>query len=278
MSVSNPSKIRLPPLLLLGLLAALACIHLGLSLKLGKYSYLAIALVFWLALASTISDRYHSFKYESDLLSSGLGIMAIALSLIAGAIVDRNLWLNFAPFSFVLGTALLASGIKNLLNYRPELIIMTTLGVPKLLLPLLPDIAPITAKFSAFWLFYCGVDVILSETKIILAQGAVEVVPSCSGLNLMLYMFGLSIVFLVMFPLPQSRLKVISVITAIAIGFFTNSVRVAILALYSGSSNRSTFEYWHSQDGALVFVTISVLLYGFFCWLLLRYRLPRSGI
>ena len=126
------NKIRLPPLLLLRLLAALAYIHLGLSLKLGKYSYLAIALVFWLAIASTINDRYHSFKYESDLLSIGLGIMAIALSLIAGAIIDRDLWLNFAPFSFVLGTTLLASGIKNIFNYRSELIVMTTLGLPKL--------------------------------------------------------------------------------------------------------------------------------------------------
>ena len=92
---------------------------------------------------------------------------------------------------------MLASGIKNLLDYRPELIIMATLDIPKLLLPIVPDISPITAKFSAFWLFYCGFDVILEETKIILTRGAVEVVPSCSGLNLILYMLGLSVVFLV---------------------------------------------------------------------------------
>ena len=37
--------------------------------------------------------------------------MAIALSLIAGAIVNRNLWLNFVHFIFVLG-ALVNQGMK----------------------------------------------------------------------------------------------------------------------------------------------------------------------
>ena len=59
-------------------------------------SALAIALVFWLAIAFTVSDRYRGFEYESNLLCSALGIIAIALSLITEAIVDRNLWLNFA--------------------------------------------------------------------------------------------------------------------------------------------------------------------------------------
>ncbi|MEL7523434.1 MAG: archaeosortase/exosortase family protein, partial [Cyanobacteria bacterium J06553_1] len=68
-----------------------------------------------------------------------------------------------------------------------------------------------------------------------------------------------------------------SLSAAMAIGFLVNSIRVALLALLSRSSSRLAFEYWHSQDGALVFVTISVLLYGFFCWLLLRYRLPTSA-
>ncbi|MEL6495838.1 MAG: cyanoexosortase A [Cyanobacteria bacterium J06623_7] len=278
MSVSSfLSKVRLSPWLLLTLLSGLACIHLGLSLKLGRYSFLAISLVFWLAISSTIGDRYRTFKYESDWLSSILGSVCLLLCLGLGKVLSPSLWLNFAPVVFILGTALVASGSKNLRDYRPELIIMATLSIPKLLLPLIPDISTITAKFSAFWLYYCGFDVILSSTTIILTKGGVEVIPSCSGLNLMLYMFGLAIVFLVMFPLFSSRLKIISVVTAIAIGFVTNSVRVAILALCSGSADRTAFEYWHSQDGALIFVTISVLLYGCYCWLLLRHHSLRAS-
>lgn len=270
-------KIRIPPLILLGIAVALVCIHLGLNLKLGKYSHLAISLVFWLAIASTISDKYRRLPSESDLLSCGLGTVAIALSLAAGTVISRGLWLGFAPCIFILGLALLTSGIKNMRCYLPELIIMVTLGIPKLLLPLIPDIAPLTAKFSAFWLFYSGFNVMLDGTKIILTGGGVEVVPSCSGLNLILYMLSLSVVFLVMFPLSGRANKIISLSAAMAIGFLVNSIRVALLALLSRSSSRLAFEYWHSQDGALVFVTISVLLYGFFCWLLLRYRLPTSA-
>ena len=267
------SKIQIPPLILLGIAVALMCIHLGLNLKLGKYSHLAISLVFWLAIASTIRDKYRRLPHASDLLSCGLGTMAIALSLAAVIVVNRGLWLGFAPCIFLLGLALLASGSKKLRCYFPELIIMLTLGIPKLLLPLIPDISPITAKFSAFWLFYSGFNVMLDGTKIILTNGGVEVVPSCSGLNLILYMLSLAVVFLVMFPLSGRGNKIISLGAAMVIGFVVNSVRVALLALLSQNSTLAAFEYWHSQDGALIFVLISVLLYGFFCWLLLRYRL-----
>ena len=135
--------------------------------------------------------------------------------------VSRSLFLSFAPLGFAIGLALLASGIGNLLRYRQELIILLTLGIPKLILPLLPDISPLTAKISAFWLMYCGFDVILQNNQIILPQGTVDVVPSCSGLNLIIYMLGLSVIFQVMFPLPQKNsLKVISYLVAAAIGFF----------------------------------------------------------
>ncbi|MEL7416994.1 MAG: cyanoexosortase A [Cyanobacteria bacterium J06555_3] len=269
-------KIRIPPLILLGTAVALASIHLGLNLKLVRYSHLAISFVFWLAIASTISDKYRRLPWESDLFSCGLGTLAIALSLGAVTLINRSLWLGFAPVFLMLGLALLASGIKNLRCYLPELIIMLTLGIPKLLLPLIPDISPITAKFSAFWLFYSGFNVVLDGTKIILTNGAVEVVPSCSGLNLILYMLSLAVVFLVMFPLAGQTTKMISLSIAAVIGFLVNSIRVALLALLAGDSSRSAFEYWHSQDGALIFVVISVLLYGFCCWLLLRHRLLHS--
>lgn len=272
MSASNLTLfkvIRLPAFLLVGVAAAGVFIHLGINLKLGRYSHFAMSLIFWLAAISLVWDRRKQIKPSSNLMSCGLGIIIIVNTLLS-AFISLNLFLGFAPFGFAIGLALLASGIGNLSRYRQELIILFTLGIPKLLLPLLPDISPLTAKISAFWLMYCGFDVILQNNKIILPQGTVDVVPSCSGLNLIIYMLGLSVIFQVMFPLPQKNsLKVISYLVAAAIGFFVNSIRVAILALLSGDASSRAFEYWHSQEGALIFVIISVLIYGIFCWFLL---------
>lgn len=263
--------IRLPAFLLVGIAAAGVFGHLGINLKMEKYSHFAMSLIFWLAAISQCWDRRQQIKPSSNLMSCGLGVISIGITLI-GAFVNRNLFLGFAPLGFAVGLALLTSGIANLSRYRQELIILFALGIPKLLLPILPDISPLTAKISAFWLMYCGFDVALQDNKIILPQGAVNVVPSCSGLNLIIYMLGLSVIFQVMFPyLRKNSLKVISFLAAAAIGFFVNSIRVSILALLSGDASHRAFEYWHSQEGALIFVTISVLIYGVFCWLLLRH-------
>ena len=263
--------IRLPAFLLVGIAAAGVFVHLGINLKMEKYSHFAMSLIFWLAAISQYRDRRKQIASESNLISCGLGVISIGITII-GAFVDRNLFLGFAPLGFAFGLALLTSGIAKLLRYQEELIILFALGVPKLLLPLLPDISPLTAKISAFWLMYCGFDVVLQNNKIILPQGGVDVVPSCSGLNLITYMLGLSVIFQIMFPLPQKNiLNVISYIIAATVGFFVNSIRVSLLALLSGDTSHRAFEYWHSQEGALIFVTTSVLIYGVFCGLLLRH-------
>ncbi|MEM7760741.1 MAG: cyanoexosortase A [Cyanobacteria bacterium P01_A01_bin.40] len=270
------TKIRFPPWLLLVAAAALAFIHLGTNLKWGNYSHFAISLVYWFAVGSIVRDKHRQIKYQSDLYSCGLGILTFGFTFALGAVISPNLFLGFAPLFMALGLMLLASGMKHLSQYYSELIILFSLGVPKIALKFIPDIAPITAKFSAFWLYYCGFDVLLQENTIILPQGAVDVVPSCSGLNLILYMLGLSVIFLSIFPVSQTKImKFLVVIMAAMVGFFVNSLRVAILALLSGDLSRLTFEYWHSQEGALIFVMLSVVIYSVFCWLILGYSSPK---
>jgi cyanoexosortase A len=98
-------------------------------------------------------------------------------------------------------------------------------------------------------------------------------VPSCSGLNLMLYMLGVSVLFLVLFPTAKKH-RIILPIVAVSLGFLINAVRVALLAIFSTYTDKSMFEYWHSQGGALIFVCISVLLFAGLCALFLK---PHQG-
>lgn len=159
---------------------------------------------------------------------------------------------------------LLASGWQTLGQYQIELLTLFCLGLPKLLLKFIPDISPFTAQFSTYLLWYSGFSVQLTNDLIQLPDGAVKVVPACSGLNLMTYMFAITMIFLLMFPLPTSA-KIVAPVVAVTLGFMINGIRVALLALLSTQNDPALFDYWHSNDGALVFVVVTVLLFGLFC-------------
>ena len=165
--------------------------------------------------------------------------------------------------------ALLASGWRGLGQYWQPLFVLLFLGIPRVLLHFLPDISPLTAKFSALLVWYIGVPTSLEGPFITVPNGRVEVVESCSGLNLITYMLALTAVFLVLFPTQRIH-KFVAPIVAVVLGFVVNAVRVALLAVLSPEASRPAFEYWHDQGGALIFVMIAVVLFGGFCWLLLN--------
>ena len=213
-------------------------------------------------------DKRKQLKLGSGIFSLLLGASLIAGVLLKSASHPGVKFLGFSPFISALGIALLASGFQGLKQYRQELIILFSLGVPRILLPHLPDISPITAKFSAFLLWYTGFDISLQGIKIVLPNGGVNVVPSCSGLNLITYMLGLSVVFLVMFPTNLAN-RIVAPVVAATLGFAVNGVRIALLAVLSSNASQQAFEYWHSKEGALIFVMISVVLFGLFCLFLL---------
>ena len=112
-----------------------------------------------------------------------------------------------------------------------------------------------------------GNKVTLQGTQIILPQGIIEVVRSCSGLNSITYMLGLAVIVLVMFPTSRDQ-KILVPFVAATLGFVVNGVRIATLAILVGSE--SAFEYWHSQEGAFVFGISSVILFGAYCLYFIR--------
>ena len=244
-------------------------IHVAFNLRAEKYSHLALSVVFWAAVSSIFWDKRQKLKFGSSIIPCLFGALLIAGVLFKGASYPDEKFLGFAPFISVFALALIASGFRGLRQYWQELLILFTLGVPKILLPHLPDISPITAKFSAFLLWYSGANAVLQESFIILPKGIVEVVPECSGLNLITYMLGLTVIVLVMFPTSRNQ-KILTPIVAATLGFIVNGFRVALLAHLAAPDSQEAFEYWHSQEGALIFVMISVLLFGAYCFYFIR--------
>ena len=256
--------LKIPSFWLIATAAGLIAIHLTLNLRAEKYAHLALSIVFWLAASSIVWDKRQQLKLGSGIFSCLLGALLMAGVLLKSGMHPGEKFLGFSPFISALALALLASGIQGLKQYWRELLILFTLGVPRLLLPRLPDISPLTAKFSAFLLWYSGFQVTRQDSQIALPSGAVEVVPSCSGLNLIAYMLGLAVIYLVMFPSTLSQRFIVPLVAA-TIGFAVNGVRIALLAVLSTHANPQAFEYWHGNEGALLFVLAAVVLFGNFC-------------
>jgi cyanoexosortase A len=150
-------------------------------------------------------------------------------------------------------------------QYRGELLVLSSISLPKILPLSLIDISLLTAKFASLILWYTGFEVTRNGVYIYLPTGSVEVYPGCSGLELIFQMLSLALLFLLMFP-QKVKQKIIVPIIAITLAFIVNGVRVALMAVLVAQGHKEAFDYWHEGEGSLIFSLISVLLFGLFCW------------
>jgi cyanoexosortase A len=85
----------------------------------------------------------------------------------------------------------------------------------------------------------------------------------------MSYMLGVAIIFLTITPSNLME-RIIAPIVSVLLGFFNNAIRIAALTALSANSNRAAFTYWHSNEGAFMFVISTIVLFGGFCWFLMH--------
>ncbi len=261
--------------LLVAVAAALVAIYMTLLSKAGDTAHLGMSGLFWLAIGSLIWEKRHKLILESSILPSLVGILLIAIVLWQAAVVNVGHFLRISPLISAVAVGLLASGFKGLKQYWGEFAILFFLGVPSVMASFLADISPITAKFSAFLLWYSGFEVQLRDVYVILPTGSVKVYAACSGMEAMTYVLGLSVICLVMFPIGRSK-QIIAPIVAIAIGFVVNAIRVAVLAILAAHQNQAAFDYWHEGEGSLIFGMIAVGIFGLFYFFLMHLEESRN--
>ncbi|MCX7592304.1 MAG: cyanoexosortase A [Fischerella sp.] len=258
---------------LLAIGAGLTAIILTLTWKSGDVAHAGMTVVFLLAVISLLEDKRHHLILESGIFSSTVGGLLIGILLWQSAnfhdINSPEVFLRVSPLISALGLGLLASGFKGLKQYSQELTILFFLGIPKLALSSLFDISPLTAKFSAFLLWYCGVDVSLQGVFLNLPTGSVKVYEGCSGIESVCYLLGIAVICLLMFPTKRKQ-RILVIVIAAALGFIINGIRVALLAIMVLKLNRTAFIYWHEGDGSLIFGIIEVLAFILFYFLLYR--------
>lgn len=255
---------------LLGIATGLIVIQLTLTSRANDASLLGTSALFWIAVSSIVWSKRNVLSLDSGVISSFWGILLIVLVLLKSIFVSGyDPFLRISPLISALGVALLASGFKGLKQYWRELLIFCFLVPSPGALSLLIDISTFTAQFATAVLWYLGFEVARQGVFVNLPTGSIEVYPGCSGIESMIHMLALAVLFLVIFPTDR-REKILVPIVAVFIAFVVNGFRVALMTVLAASSNPQALYYWHKGDGSLIFSTISVLLLGIYCLFLLR--------
>lgn len=259
---------------------SLALFHLTLVDQGEVKNLFSLSLLIWLTLASLLWDKRDRLTFTSDLPSTLLGTAIFLLMLIRS--LNRNELNGYLlPLIGGLSLMLIISGSQRLREYWREIIILSLLIICRFLATFLKtiDLPTLTAKFSSLILGAIGFSVQREGVILQLSTGRVEVYGACSGVDSILLMFCVSVLFLFLIPVNAIQ-KVVCVVVGVLIGFIVNSLRVALLAVLVNANQMPFFVYWHSDDGSLLFAAIAVGLFGAFCWFAYVQRLsvpPNPG-
>ena len=249
------------PFLLLVLGAAIIAIHLTLSFKTGGSDRQITSVLFWLTAAYLIWERQDKLEFQSGPVASLLGALLLSLLLLKSSGYCEESFLLGYPFIAGIALALIAAGFRGLRTYWPELVLLFFSGIPEVLLAKLTDPAPLTAHFATSILWYSGFAVTQNGIYLQLPGGSVEVYSGCSGVVAMTQLLGMSVLFLMLLPLPWKWFqKLILPVAAVAIGFVVNALRVSLMAILVSQKQMEAFDYWHAGSGSLVFSVIGTFL------------------
>ena len=258
---------------LFGIAGGLTAVHLILTWKVdANVDRLIISVLFWGAILCLLQRKQNIVNLESGIFSSFFGLLLIVLVLFKSVSLFwfESSFLKLAPLLLALGLALLASGFKGLNQYWRELMLVLLLCLPEGPINQIETffhVTTLTAKFATFFFWYLGFEVANNGAMIHLANGSVLVGTPCTGTSTALLLLRLSGLFILMFSNNWSR-KILVPIAAVLIAFVISGIRVILLAALV--SNDQAFAYWHGPVGNQMFSTMSILVFGLFCHLLLQ--------
>ncbi len=263
-------KLREPKFWLLAIAAAVAAVHLTLLSRADNSDIFATSFLFWLAAGSLIWDHRDTYKLDSSLTPSLVGVGLLGLILIRISFAPNSAssaWL--LPLIATLSLGLLASGFRGLGQYWKPLVIFSLLAIYPLLKLTLQaiDLSELTAMAAAFNLSYLGFPVQRQGVFLVMPSSRVEVYGACSGIQSILQLLCIAVLFLLMFPLKHRWQAALTVVAAVVIAFVVNALRVALMAILNNAGDKNAFDYWHLGQGSLIFSAIAVFVFGLFCWL-----------
>ena len=265
-----------PAFLLLVLGAAVMAIHLTLIFKVSSSDRQITSMLFWATAAYLLYERKEQLKFQTGPIASIFGTILLALLLLKCTGYCEESFLIGYPFLAGIALATIASGFRGFKEYWRELLLLFFSGIPEVLLAKLTDPAPITAHFASSMLWYAGFAVTQKGIYLELPGGSVQVYSGCSGVVAMTQLLGMSVLFLMLLPLPWKWFqKLIIPVAAVAIGFLVNAMRVSLMAILVSQRQMEAFKYWHDGSGSLVFSVIGTFLLVLVVWALIEVFKPK---
>jgi cyanoexosortase A len=260
---------------LLTLAGSLIAVNLSLQMKLtGDFISLSFSLLLWGVVLSQLWEKRHNLSLRSGVFSTFLGLVLIAFVLIRSLLTARvSLLFAFSPVISALGLILIASGFRGFKQYTQELLLILVLSVPESFVSQLFDPSSLTGSFATYMLSHLGFKASFQGINIVMNTGSVQVLQQCSGLVNMLLLWQLAMFFIISFPTNLAK-KIFVPVVGVIVGFIVNAVRVAILTVLITNSHEEAFHYWHDGNGAQIFVLMSVVVFGVFCYFLLEQDEP----
>ena len=265
-----------PSFLLIVLSVAVIAIHLTLIFKIAGPDRQITSMLFWATAAYLIWERQDKLTFQTGIVASLLGALLLSLLLLKSTGYCEESFLIGYPFVAGIALAIIAAGFWGLKEYWRELMLLFFSGIPEVLLSKLTDPSPITAQFASSMLWYSGYAVTQKGIYLQLPGGSVQVYSGCSGVMAMTQLLGMSVLFLMLLPLPWKWFqKLILPVAAVVIGFIVNALRVALMAILVSQQQMAAFEYWHAGSGSLVFSVIGTFLLVLILWVSIELFKPK---
>ncbi|ELS00169.1 cyanoexosortase A [Gloeocapsa sp. PCC 73106] len=257
--------------------SALFAIYFTLLWRADDVAHMGMSALFLLAAGSLIWERKETLIFKTTPLAIATAVVIIGLTLYGLSLnldlmstyaIDFHVVLRAAPFLFALSLALIAGGFTGLRSYWRELIIIFALGVPSIFLTPI-NLSPLTAKFASVFLWAMGFNLGVDGIRLYLPNSIVIVARNCSGMESITYVLGISVLYLIMFPLKKIHNFIVPII-AVLIGFSINLVRVLAMAVLIDLGKKEAFHYWHEGEGSLIVGLVAVLVFSIFYFTLVK--------
>lgn len=204
--------------------------------RLGRWLGLALLLaLFWRG------QRMAAFDFGSSLLlpMGGLGLVLLAAPI-----------RQWSPFLWPLG-------VLTLLPLWRAVGWITPLG----------PLSSLTAWLSRQWLQLFGFSASQQGLFVYLPGGGVKVAAACAGLNIVLQLVVVSLLFAKAFPMRRRWQNALMVVVAPLVAVLINAMRIALLAWINASGwqhRQWWFDFLHDSWGGLLFAGIAMQLFVWF--------------
>lgn len=231
-------------------------------------------------------QKQNEISFSSSLWSRLVGLLLIFIPLVRARFVlfvEEGDYFQYLSLVFcvisVIGYIILVSDFKGLKKLNKELLFFS---VTSTLLPLIRQLvvvqttskhnflSVISAKVSAFFLWYLGFTPTNQGSLIEVNGGVVDVNIGCTGWALFIILAQLSCCTLFLF---RSSLKnpFFPFLLSLLISFILSIIRIIIMALVV--KDKVAFHHWHDGEGSALFTSVGMILF----WGIIFLKLP-SGL